>query len=705
MHVINRPPPVSLESLASYLERVRQANYYDEAAWYQELLPTDLGANVTLVSDPLALQRLAEILRLPVDQLERMTLQPLAVRYQPPGAPLPLGMVETPGGRQAWHPTAPSPWLVGRGRQPVCLACVADHGAMLIPWYLRHVTTCPVHRVLLADTCPLCGGSIAGLRASCRGCGTHRIELPLTPWEEDDDRALTTAVWSALGLPGVDDSSTLPAAPTSPLHSLHPANLLLFLWRISGLVLDNEHTAVSRPSSTFSHRLRQQVLAQRHRLLRKSARALLDWPATWEAILEQCVSADQRRSLQHCTPRRLLRWFGGDAWTWLHDSWAAFLQEHMTHLPELDRWLRVCRERQQELPENLWTLLSKREAAKALGMSARTLDQRFEQTSLRKHRGRRRGRGLIQFVDAASVRQLQATRADEQTLAVTTAQCGLGKSQVVALVKAGLLSARRSSGHLTRPIWIFQSEAVASSLQTWLGALSVEPVLLDETESWLGLTAILQRVGNHGIRFPEIVRDLWSGSLPGVRVSPAERFDVVRCSAAAVAQYLQLRQALLERPSCSMSEVCERLQCKPATLRRLIAAGLLLPQEAEQSQTGLRFAVADVTAFLDRYITADVAAPLLGVALLTVQIWVRQGRLVAVTGPHVDGSHRYRFDRVVLQRWREERLTSGEAQALLGVSKATLSRWVREGRVSPLADMGGTQRWFARAELEALMQR
>jgi excisionase family DNA binding protein len=40
---------------------------------------------------------------------------------------------------------------------------------------------------------------------------------------------------------------------------------------------------------------------------------------------------------------------------------------------------------------------------------------------------------------------------------------------------------------------------------------------------------------------------------------------------------------------------------------------------------------------------------------------------------------------------------------LLGVSKATLHRWVEQGKLTPLEDIGGKQRWFARKDVERLV--
>lgn len=62
----------------------------------------------------------------------------------------------------------------------------------------------------------------------------------------------------------------------------------------------------------------------------------------------------------------------------------------------------------------------------------------------------------------------------------------------------------------------------------------------------------------------------------------------------------------------------------------------------------------------------------------------------------------YRFEKAALIQWRHERLTFGETTELLGVSKATLDRWAKQGKLTPLADMDGKQRWFGRADVERL---
>ena len=55
------------------------------------------------------------------------------------------------------------------------------------------------------------------------------------------------------------------------------------------------------------------------------------------------------------------------------------------------------------------------------------------------------------------------------------------------------------------------------------------------------------------------------------------------------------------------------------------------------------------------------AASPLGASQLTMQIWGRQGRLMPVSGPEINGCHYYRFDKEALRAWHAEQLTFGEA--------------------------------------------
>jgi predicted DNA-binding transcriptional regulator AlpA len=150
----------------------------------------------------------------------------------------------------------------------------------------------------------------------------------------------------------------------------------------------------------------------------------------------------------------------------------------------------------------------------------------------------------------------------------------------------------------------------------------------------------------------------------------------------------QKRSAVPSKPAIQTQPSCP-------PLLSAVAVGVRSPKAGAWHQ----YAEEDIAAFLERYIDSAESPRVLGVTRLTVQAWARAGRIQPLTGPEIDGSHAYRFEKAALVQWRPERLTFGEAMALLGVSKATLDRWAKQGKLAPLEDIDGNQRWFARTEV------
>jgi len=169
-----------------------------------------------------------------------------------------------------------------------------------------------------------------------------------------------------------------------------------------------------------------------------------------------------------------------------------------------------------------------------------------------------------------------------------------------------------------------------------------------------------------------------------------ERKDVNAC----------VKAVLAEQGWMSRKAVTKYLKIKDGTLAKWVKAELLVPNVVHANTQ--YFDKATVEKFATGHITSEGAAELLGVGMLTVQRWARLGRLQAVSGPGIDEHHDYLFNRENLLQWRDGRLSFGEDADILGVSPATLHRWAHEGKISPLDDMGGKQRWFSREAILGL---
>jgi hypothetical protein len=252
-------------------------------------------------------------------------------------------------------------------------------------------------------------------------------------------------------------------------------------------------------------------------------------------------------------------------------------------------------------------------------------------------------------------------------------------------------------------VWLFVQEDLDALLQVVLGDVPVQSLPCNDADV-VRLEQIIRLVSTAGVRLPRLLWDIQEGSLPAYRADDVMQFATLWFWRVDVLAYRTAQREQDGQVLWSVQRVRDQLRCKPTTLTRLAAAGMLVPcvgyHDAEPGRW--QYAPDDVAAFVERYVDSDGAGTLLGVTRITVQQWARAGRLPAVIGPHIDGSHGYRFEREALVQWRHERLTSGEAQALLGVRRATLHRWVQQGKLTSLVDMGGSQRWFARGDVACL---
>jgi len=251
------------------------------------------------------------------------------------------------------------------------------------------------------------------------------------------------------------------------------------------------------------------------------------------------------------------------------------------------------------------------------------------------------------------------------------------------------------------PRWLFSKSAIVRLLEnlskyvqdfSGLEEVQIQPVSLTEASRLvfvvgLDATSILQLVAQGKLRAYRACDDkLLLGSLLFARPD--------------LQQYIEDMKA--ENDWIGREEARKLLGVKDGTLARWVKAGLLTTCATYAHVQ--YFHTSTIRQFTADYISSDEAAQILGIGKLAVQKWARTGRLAisCVSGPEIDGSHAYLFNKEKLLHWRSERLTFGETAQLLHTSGATLHRWVSEGKVEPLEDMGGKQRWFSRQAAEKL---
>jgi excisionase family DNA binding protein len=265
---------------------------------------------------------------------------------------------------------------------------------------------------------------------------------------------------------------------------------------------------------------------------------------------------------------------------------------------------------------------------------------------------------------------------------------GVSEDIALELVKAGVISAEQAPAKEWLR-WKFGRIAVLEFVEKVRDHTEIRLVSF----TIVGLVAASRILMVTGLNAASILAHVAEGKLrayhePGVSFACQNLFFDPRDLQA------HIEAIKLENNWVSRERATKLLGVKDTTLAKWVKSGLLTPAAVHASAQ--YFDRSRVESFPADYVTSNEAAKILGVGELTVQRWARQGRLEAVSGSEIDGCHAYRFEREYLLRWRHGRLTFGQALQDLGVSNSTLHCWVKEGKIEPLKDMGGKQRWFSR---------
>ena len=232
LRLINRLRPAPFESLGSLLERLGEANHYQERTWLGGLLRRH-------PERPEVLRRVRdfEVLEA-LTGLDRATLVSLTLHRFAPwygvdrrlGRPLPVGVDYLSG------PLWPDIGGDGNTREgaAVCPACWGERAVILVPWWLHQVTACAWHGVLLRERCAGCDAPLrlAAGREGCEQCGAAIAAMGTRSIAEDADGVEVSAlVWGATGcVAGASPPEGLTRAAEQVLQRVGTPALLRDLW-------------------------------------------------------------------------------------------------------------------------------------------------------------------------------------------------------------------------------------------------------------------------------------------------------------------------------------------------------------------------------------------------------------------------------------------------------------------------------------------
>jgi len=279
------PAPYADESFIGYLVRLTDLNHYETSTRILQL--ANLGDRLNKVSiafsNHLDLKSLGHLVGVGETSLSALLFQPTKPdcpkfgNYAVFGHPVPRVVIKSESHK-------------------VCPRCLKEYGYIRKIWDLVPVTTCPLHKCLLLDQCPNCGGRLRFSRnrlSVCR-CEYDWSRAPITN-VSDSELELSKRVHWLCNLTGGTDGPAF-TDPANPLNRLELEELLSAVLFVASQYRLSSHLKSKRILITkFGKRLPN---ADIHHLLSRSVPVFRNWPANYFDFL------DWRKKNFHCSRRK-----------------------------------------------------------------------------------------------------------------------------------------------------------------------------------------------------------------------------------------------------------------------------------------------------------------------------------------------------------------------------------------------------------------
>ena len=702
------------ESLSSFLTRVGKTNFYQPPGILTELIfnaiegdEVDRRDRIDLPRQTAIFERIAYLTRVACLQLYETSVHRFTHVLAPPDSE--INTLELAGRHVV--PLLPQGVIQKQIRSTsacqYCPVCVQQHPYHRLIWHLVAASVCLEHKCLLADKCYNCDRWIRLqdiVNACCSQCSMDLGNAPRVDISEDVVGFLSQQVIQGwlLDIPvSLPREDYLPPHPPRVLFRLIDG-LRFTAQRLAGSSWAHLHALPSHHDAlavSFKADSRLLTPYQSYCVYATAFRGIIDWPKGLYEFLDaqhdQYNKAGRKGRIQDDFGSMYSHWFQREwqhaAFDFVQDAFNLYIAERYGVSLSILHSSRFSR-----TPGLLskFADVSINYAAELAGVTPATIQRLISAGQLKTT-----AKGSS-FVKLADVLKLRDTWNSFVGLEETTQTLGVSEEVVLNMVDIGLLSPEQSpsTGFLS---WKFNEKGLCHLLAT----IKKHTVIYEELDgvsspslSLAGASRILAQVGLNAAKIIALIAD---SKLRAYR-QPSSPFSCKDLLFSRRDIQDHVETMLAERGLISRKAVTKRLKIKDGTLAKWVKGDLLQP--AVVYIKAQYFDLNVVEKFVIDHITSEEAAKLLNIGVLTVQKWARQGRLQAVSGPGIDDCHDYLFKKEDLLLWRSGRLTFGEAVDMFGISAATLHRWVLEGKITPLDDMGGKQRWFSRETVLRLHQ-
>lgn len=723
MFLINRPLPLPFESLEGYEYRLGKANHYDDKYWLPSMLPILPALSLNSLSNEQIFLKLADLTLLDIDSLVAMTLHRFVPYFYSADIIPNLPHLSKRSPISLWEISKRNFVSSIRDQDKICSLCLQEYGTYFLPWLLRPVTACIVHKTVLIDVCSQCGTMLRVAAQKCLSCGSRVDTLPPPYLTDPIEIKYTEIVWASIGFG--DAPCGLIASATNGIgqFEIRPPHFFEFVWRMGMLLVaydkENQYfNAMNLQPHKGGRTLLVTSKAHDMRLVMVAAFQILSsWPESWYTALDRIAWQEHRRKSgspqslpKSAFPFKLKKFFAEPEWDWLLEAFVTWMAENIVVNHNLIQWVAFLEKSPYKNFINGSVVKSKSSLCRDFGIDMRKVNRAVEEgfiSAISTEEKTGRQMHIKELLRPEDLEKLREEIGSFVTMTEALEYVGLSDGRdMLALSKKGLLPERRKNVvGLQNFSWQYKKNELEAALEAIIGHLPRRSLPIADQDA-LSLLAGLQAVGQTGIGLPDILIAVRDGKLKAF-------YDLQKQGLKGL--WFQKEDIEKFRFACSHAEgyaiypasrVNRILKCDYKTLRVYWQAKVLIPVvgNIENDEVTWKYDSRDVAQFQDEYVTSDKAAEIVGVSRYILVSWIVKGWLPAVTGRKIDASRRYRVNKQMLIEWKSKWIDSREVMELLGISRSKLEKWIKSGKITPIKDMGGHPFWFIREEVIRLKQ-
>lgn len=627
------------ESLESYLIRLSLLNSYQSTNSARLIATARLGArgwtdNMRAPRLPETYDLLEELTCVSRKQLYGATVHRFALAIVPPhDTPDSVDLADT--GRMALLPNAHlTKWVRAYDDAAFCPLCLEGSQAYhKNSWSIRANCVCVKHGCLLETCCSECGSSLSITDVTLGVC--HKCSKPLSRnavrhvTEEPQKLAMHATMHAWLGLPdyGKADPLGLPdVLPRVLFNVVHGLKWSIGRSRtytrkelgiVDGVSDETNRVAISDEGANVANDVLFHLLAA-------AFHCITDWPYNFKILLNRMERASERG-------------LGlGTLYTqWIADRWStsdyAFLQNEFDDwlaakvIPSIARTSRY-KSRSQMHENRLYVLPTP--AMYMLRLGKPTFDQLVAKGTLI----------LLEVNGERCLRLDEVTALRDKwgkaiTLQQTCERLRVSKSTAINMIRLGMIQPVRGPTFDGASEWLLDAASVRLCLMNVLGA--AHPVsTADEPEGrWLTIGKAAQHATSSNLTISRLLLAIRDGRLPAYWIDGhGKGIHGLRIAKRDLARFVPSFEPV--RTVTPRHEVAARLGIKATVVSKWVTSGLLAPVCMEGN--AMYFEKAQIDRFVADHIFTEEAATILGIGVLAVQNWARNGRLHPVAGPGVD---------------------------------------------------------------------